>query len=81
MSRDPPDDPAAAEAVWRKSQEELQKGWLLGPFSPDEIAQRVGPEYLVSRRFGVDQGGDVRVIDDYSQSMCNPAFALRQRRC
>ena len=33
----------------------------------------MGP-FLVSRRFGIPQGEDVRVIDDFSESLVNPTF-------
>ena len=69
----PPDDPALAEAVWAKTKEEIDLGWIQGPFSTGELQDWLG-DYVVSRRFGIAQGQDVRVIDDFSESMVNPAF-------
>ena len=62
--------------VKRKSLEEIEAGWLHGPFQPDSLEQ----DALISRRFGLQQGtGDdakVRLIDDMSASLVNSAVQL-----
>ena len=70
----PPEDDHLANAVWEKTAEEIAKGWLEGPYTYEQLLKDLG-EFTVSRRFGVPQGKDVRVIDDYSESLCNAAFA------
>ena len=53
--------------LWDKTQDELAKGWLVGPIEWHSLPQRA----VVSRRFPVEQSGKVRPIDDYSQSQVN----------
>ena len=69
----PPEDLALAAAVWAKTKEELDQGWIQGPFSTGELQEWLG-DYVVSRRFGIAQGEDVRVIANFFESMVNPAF-------
>ena len=54
-------------AVWEKTLEEVEKGWLVGPFDPKQIP----PHYRLSRRFGVAQGEKTRCVDDFSRSHVN----------
>ena len=49
-------------AVWDKTLEEVEKGWLLGPFDPQQILSH----YPLSRRFGVVQGEKTRCVDEFS---------------
>ena len=64
-------DPEIDATVFSKTLEELECGWLEGPFSPDELPA----DAVVSRRFGIKQAsGDswkVRLIDDFSASGVN----------
>lgn len=57
--------------VFAKTLEELECGWLEGPFEPDSLPDSA----VVSRRFGIKQSsGDslkVRLIDDFSASCVN----------
>ena len=57
--------------VFAKTQDEVNCGWLEGPFELSELP----PNAVVSRRFGIKQGvGDklkVRLIDDFSASGVN----------
>lgn len=58
--------------LWEASMEDVNLGRMSGPFSSlDEVAEVVGPEFFVSRRFGVDQGGNVRPCDDFLRSYLN----------
>ena len=56
-------------AVWDKTMEEVEQGWLSGPFSLEDI----GEEEPISRRFGLKQRDKVRPIDDFSASGVNDA--------
>ena len=38
-----PDDDELARKVWAKTEEEVSSGWLVGPFSIDDLLRRVGP--------------------------------------
>ena len=60
-------DPDLDRKLWDRTQLELQKGWLLGPYSWDELP----PSSVVSRRFPINQSEKVRPIDDFSQSQIN----------
>ena len=53
-------------AVWDGTQEELERGWLKGPFTLQELTSRLGPLVVPVPRFGVKQGDAYRVIDDFS---------------
>ena len=52
------------DAVWSKTLEEVERGWLLGPFDPHQFPSH----YPLSRRFGVVQGEKTRCVDDFSRS-------------
>ena len=52
------------DAAWCKTLEEVEKGWIVGPFDP----QQVPSHYPLSRRFGVVQGEKTRChVDDFSR--------------
>ena len=57
--------------VFAKILEELECGWLEGPYPPDNLPDSA----VVSRRFGIRQGSGekakVRLIDDFSASGVN----------
>ena len=61
--------------VWEKTLDEISKGWLSGPYTIEELDAMFDGKFLVSRRFGVVQNQDTRVIDDFSESLVNPAFS------
>ena len=60
-------NPSTDEAVWKKTLEEVERGWLVGPLSPESVADHCP----LSRRFGVVQGPKVRCVDDYTRSSVN----------
>ena len=45
--------------------EEVGDGLLTGPIAGESLSSGA----VVSRRFGIRQGGKIRPIDDYTQSM------------
>ena len=53
--------------VWSETCKEVEKGWLTGPVSLDELPSNA----VVSRRFGIWQKSKYRCIDDYSASLVN----------
>jgi hypothetical protein len=69
-----PPTPALAQAILEKSEKEQKLG-LLGPFRPrryfDELYGRCGWRAL--KRFAVQQGDDIRVIDNGRSSLHNGA--------
>ena len=57
-------------ALWRKTLEECDKGWLIGPLDVSSLDKDV----VVSRRFPLQQGAKIRPIDDYSMSSVNATW-------
>ena len=58
------------QELWDKSIQERDKGWSQGPFRLADLPE----DALISKRFGVQQGHELRPIDDLSQSLINMAF-------
>eukprot|EP00971_Amphidinium_carterae_P008076 159809-Amphidinium_carterae.1 len=57
--------------LWGITQEEVDCGWLQGPFEVEEAVTRFGDSMVPARRFLVQQRGKSRPVDDYSISMAN----------
>eukprot|EP00959_Pyramimonas_sp_CCMP1952_P406886 8527861-Pyramimonas_sp.AAC.1 len=47
---------------------EVQAGKAEGPFMFDEVPGAAGKRWVGARRRGIQQGGDWRPIDDFSES-------------
>ena len=64
-----------SEAVYNQThggpESETSKGWARGPFTEKEISARHGPSCVPCRRFGIDQGDKIRLIDDFSENCHN----------
>ena len=76
MARKSTDDPLLDKAVHDTTLEERKKGWLdrKGPFTEAQLRERLGPLFVVNRRFGVRQGEAIRAIDNYSSSFVNLGY-------
>lgn len=61
------DDPAIDLGVYQSTMDEMERGWLHGPYFESEL----GEDYTVTRRFGVRQGAKIRPIDNYTESLVN----------
>ena len=61
------DDPAVDLGVYQSTLDEMQRGWLHGPYMEHELED----DFTVTRRFGVRQGAKVRPIDNYTESLVN----------
>ena len=59
--------------------EAKEKGWLIGPLSWDEIENEFSGDWVPVRRFGIQQSGKLRVIDDFSENATNGAFAAQEK--
>ena len=68
------DDPVLDSEVYSSTLKEVERGWLRGPFTPEDLTKRLGC-WVPSRRFGIRQGGKVRCIDDYAASHINDALS------
>ena len=58
--------------VWRQTIEERDRGWLKGPLKLEEVPE----EAPISRRFGLKQRHNVRLIDDFSESSVNSTVTV-----
>ena len=61
-------------AVWQITMEEVAKGWIQGPLDEAQVAARLGPLFVASKRFGLVQSDKVRRIDNLTDSLVNSAF-------
>ena len=70
-----------AQAVCDETIEQTapDKRWVVGPFTADEVTQRLGPCWIPSRRFGVRQGGKIRPVDDFSQYLVNATVSCHEK--
>ena len=54
------------EEIHRITKEENEAGWLIGPFSTDELDAKFDKRWIASPRFGVRQSNKIRPIDNFS---------------
>jgi hypothetical protein len=59
--------------------EEEAAGWIQGPFSAAEVSSRVGDTWVPNKRFGLQQGAKLRLIDDCKKSEVNQALTTTER--
>ena len=67
--------------AWQKTMEELEAGWLRGPFvSVEEVASALNSETPhLSRRFAIIQNQKIRLIDDYLESNINATYSCEDK--
>ena len=63
------------EEVWNITLQEVEKLWLQGPLSEQEVRSLCGPLFVASPRFGLKQSDKTRPIDDMSISLVNSSFS------
>ena len=63
------------EQLWQKTLEEVEQGYLEGPFDFDTLP----PDCLVSSRFPLIQGAKLRPIDNYSSSLINDTVSVSEK--
>lgn len=75
------DDLEMAQAVWDETMVQTMpdKQWVKGPFTAEQITQRLGPSWVPSRRFGVRQNGKIRPVDDFSQFLINATVSCHEK--
>ena len=56
------------KVIWDGACDEAAKGWLSGPYTEQSLTEKLGPMFVVSRRFGLEQPDKIRAIDDMSES-------------
>ena len=72
-------DAGVAKAVWAETLEQVEKSWLKGPFSWDEIDKKYNGCWIPSKRFGVAQADKVRSVDDLSEFLINSAVTETEK--
>jgi len=72
-------DPEIAEAVYQDTMQQLQDGWVQGPFSMQQMDERHNGCWIPSKRFGVKQGGKVRAVDDFSEFLINSSVTTTEK--
>ena len=68
-------DPELDENLWSLTLEEVQDGFLSGPYERSELP----PSGVVSPRFGLQQKNKLRPIDNFSASHVNGATGLEEK--
>ena len=64
-------EPDVARAVYQETQQQLDDGWVLGPFTMEDMDRKFSGCWVPSKRFGVKQGEKVRAVDDFSEFLVN----------
>eukprot|EP00435_Cladocopium_sp_Y103_P011809 s4361_g3.t1 len=59
--------------------EAIDKHWLEGPYSVEEMHVLMGKDWLPVRRFGIVQRDKLRPIDNFKESMLNLTFGSLER--
>ena len=65
--------------VWQETQEQLEKGWLTGPYTEEQLDLRHGGTWVPSKRFGIRQSGKIRCIDDCSEFLVNSSTSVPEK--
>ena len=72
-------DEETQRAVQDITNEEVEQGYLLGPYSPQLALQRAGPGLTYARRFVLKQKDKWRPIDDFSVSRTNACLSTLEK--
>ena len=69
---------SADTELWEQSLNEVEAGWLDGPFYEDsEVSERVQTnDWICTRRFPLQQPTKIRLIDDGLESGLNSAYSI-----
>lgn len=76
-SQEPPEYLDELRAITMK--ETLEKGWLQGPMSLEEVQEEFGANWLPVTRFAVRQKDKLRPIDNFAENCCNEAWAQPEK--
>jgi hypothetical protein len=53
------------DVVYAETLEERDAGWLIGPYTREEVTKLLGRVWVVARRFGIRRGAKTCNIDDF----------------
>eukprot|EP00438_Fugacium_kawagutii_P017155 Skav211198 [mRNA] locus=scaffold2111:119634:121253:- [translate_table: standard] len=74
LSRPSPSSSKVRDHIWNGALEEAEKKWLDGPYDEAQVKNMLGPLFVVSHRFGLEQSDKIRPIDDMSESLVNSCY-------
>ena len=72
-------DPEIARAVFLETQQQIQDGWVRGPFSAAQLDQKYNGCWIPSKRFGVRQNNKIRAVDDFSEFLVNASVTSTEK--
>ena len=72
-------DAEAQKALAAVTDEEVELGYLLGPYTPELALERAGPALTYARRFILKQKDKWRPIDDFSVSRTNSCLTTLEK--
>ena len=72
-------DPEIATAAYDETQQQLQDGWVKGPFSDEQLDRKFPKGWVPSKRFGVRQGDKIRAVDDFSEFLVNMSITSTEK--
>ena len=64
--------------VRAQTQDEVEAGWIVGPFSSEQLDEKFGT-WVSHRRFGLEQHGKTRIIDDCRQGGINDCLCTVEK--
>ena len=68
------------DTLWQQTLGEVDKGWMLGPFSSEQVCEILKSQsWCASRRFAIRQGDKIRLIDDAQESGLNDCLTTREK--
>ena len=68
-----------AKAVHEETLQQLDDGWVNGPFSFEQLDRKYDGCWIPSKRFGVRQGKKVRAVDDFSEFLINASVTSTEK--
>ena len=72
-------DQEIARAVYSETIQQLDDGWVKGPFTEQQLDEKYGGCWVPSKRFGVKQGQKIRAVDDFSEFLINSSVSSSEK--
>ena len=72
-------DKEVALAVYQETLQQLEDGWVKGPFTEAQLDAKYDSCWIPSKRFGVRQGQKIRAVDDFSEFLINASVSSTEK--
>ena len=72
-------DVEIATAVYQETLQQLEDGWVTGPYTIEQLDERHAGCWVPSKRFGVKQGSKIRAVDDFSEFLINASVTATEK--